>query len=160
MVKDVLTKYGIIGVQALKQDVQKVSATGETEDSIRFEVSQEGTLTTLFILARAFFSTLETGRGPRKSSEQGDFLDNMWEYVQARGIGADLPEKKRRQLARFLTLKINREGDKTFKQGGRIVYSPTLTKLIDEIRAAVKKDLFGMYVKDVMSVVKDGNNNT
>lgn len=160
MVKDVLTKYGIIGVQALKQDVQKVSATGETEDSIRFEVSQEGTVTTLFILARAFFSTLETGRGPRKSSEQGNFLDGMWEYMQARGIGADLPEKKRRQLARFLTLKINREGDKTFKQGGRIVYSPTLTKFINELRAAVKKDLFGMYVKDVMSVVKDGNNNT
>lgn len=160
MVKDVLTRYGIIGVQALKQDVQKVSATGGTAESIRFEVEQNGFTTTLYILARAFFSTLETGRGPRRSDQEGNFKDNMWEYMQARGIGADLPEKKRRQLARFLVLKINREGDNTFKQGGRIVYSPTLTKLINEIRAAVKKDLFGMYVKDVMSVVKNGDNNT
>jgi hypothetical protein len=77
----------------------------------------------------------------------------MYEYMQARGIGADLPEKKRRNLARFLTLKINKEGDKTFKEGGRIVYSPTITKLVEETKQAVaklkKKEITSLIVNEL-----------
>ncbi len=147
----ILDKYGKIGVEALKQDVQKVSATGETADSIRYEVSGSAETDRLQIFARAFFSTLETGRGPRKSSEQGNFQDNMLEYMKSRGIGSDLDEKKRKQLARFFTWKINKEGDQTFKSGGRIVYSPTLTKLVAELRTAVLKD----FKRHTITVIKE-----
>jgi len=149
-----LDAYGKIAVEALKQDVQKVSATGQTADSIHYTVTSGQTTDRLQIFGRAFFSTLETGRGPRKSSQQGDFQDNMLEYMKARGIGADLDEKKRKQLARFFTWKINKEGDQTFKSGGRIVYSPTLTKLVDELKQAVLKDFKGNVIREIKETFK------
>lgn len=155
-VLSVLTKGGQAGVEALKQAVRPYSATGETEDSIRFEIVQTGTKITLRFLARKFFSALETGRGPRKSSTYQEYDLSILEYMKARGIGSDLTDKKRKQLAKFIAYKINKEGDATFKKGGRIVYSPTITKLIAELTQAVKKDLIGFIVKDIVN----GSNST
>lgn len=154
MLTDILNKYGLIGVEALKQDVQKVSATRKTEQSIRYEVKLKDLITSLTFYGRQFFSTLETGRGPRKSSTYGGFDDSLLEYMKARGIGADLSEKKRKNLAKFIALKINREGDQTFKKGGRIVYSQTLTKLVDELTKAVKDDIRVYYAKRIVNGFK------
>lgn len=136
LTEKILDAYGKIGVQAIKQRVEVMSATGKTAASIRYESNED----TLIIYGRKFFETIEKGRGPRKSSEEGGFRDSMYEYMVAKGIGADLPEKKRRQLARFLTLKINKEGDKTFKKGGRNVYSDVVNKLVSELRKALIED--------------------
>lgn len=156
MLEQVLTQFGLLGVEALRKDVQKVSATGQTADSIRFEIQKKDNGNYVFrLLGRKYFSTLETGRGPRKSSEYGEFDLNLLEYMKARGIGADLSEKKRQQLAKFLAYKINKEGDKTFKKGGRIVYSETLSKFIDELTRAIKKDFVQVAIKLVTS--KDGS---
>jgi hypothetical protein len=146
-----LTEFGKLGVLALRTDVQEVSATGKTADSIRFEISVEsdGTIILRF-LARAFFKALETGRGPRKSTEYQEYDVSMYEYMQARGIGADLPEKKRKQLAKFLAYKINKEGDSIFKKGGRIVYSPTLTKLAEEIKRAIVSDFRKFLISEII----------
>lgn len=146
-----LTEFGKLGVLALRTDVQAVSATGKTADSIRFEISVEsdGTITLRF-LARAFFKAIETGRGPRKSSEYQEFDLNLLEYMKARGIGADLPEKKRKQLAKFLAWKINTEGDSVFKKGGRIVYSPTLSKLAEEIKRAIVSDFTKFIISEIV----------
>jgi hypothetical protein len=146
-----LTKYGLIGVQALRQDVDKVSATGKTADSIRFEVQKDnqGNLTLTFY-GRQFFKTIETGRGPRKSSTYGAFDLNLLEYMNARGIGADLSDKKKKQLAKFLAYRINRDGDETFQKGGRVVYSPTLTKLVSEIKNTIIKDFAKLIIRDIL----------
>lgn len=140
-IKQTLNTYGQRGVNALRQDVQKVSATGKTADSIRYEVSFKEGVHTLAIIGRQFFKALETGRGPRTNSEYQGFDQSLLEYMQARGIGSDLPENKRNQLAKFLALKINKEGDRTYKQGGRQVYSKTLDKLVKELIEAIKDDL-------------------
>ena len=81
----------------------------------------------------------------------------MLEYMKARGIGADLSEKKRNQLARFLAYKINKEGDSVFKQGGRIVYSETLTKFIAELKRAITQDFKKIAVSLVLSKVNGSN---
>jgi hypothetical protein len=145
----ILKKWGELGVRALKSDVQKVSATGSTADSIRYEVKSDDDKDTLIIYGRQFFSAIETGRGPRKSDTDSGFKDNILEYMKARGIGADLPEKKRAQLAKFIAYKINKEGDKTFKQGGRVVYTPTLNKLVDELRADLTKNRSQFYISEI-----------
>lgn len=156
--KNILNNYGILGVQMLKAKIEPLSATGKTADSISYEVtSQEGT-DILKIFGREYISTLETGRGPRKSNQQGEFLDNMLEYMQARGIGADLTDKKRRQLARFLTLKINREGDATYKKGGRQVYSNDLEKYIEALKEALRKDFILSFRNNLKTSL--GNNRT
>lgn len=144
--------FGMQGVAALRHDVERVSATGKTADSIRFEIEIDngGKTITLRFLARQFFKALETGRGPRKNSTYQEYDLSMYEYMQARGIGADLPEKKRRQLAKFLTYKINKEGDSVFKSGGRVVYSPTLTKLVSEIKSAIVSDFTKFYLREIL----------
>lgn len=139
-IRNLLNNYGILGVEMLKQNISKVTATGKTVNSISYEVTSKEQTDTLTIFGRAFIDTIETGRGPRKSTQQGGFLDNMLEYMQARGIGSDLNDKKRKQLARFLVLKINREGDSTYKKGGREVYSNDLEKYIEALKEALRKD--------------------
>lgn len=148
-----LARYGLLGVMALRQDVQKVSATGATADSIRFELENTATGWTLRIIGRKFFSTLETGRGPRRSSEYGQFDLNLLDYMNAKGIGSDLTDKKKKQLAKFLAYKINKEGDSVFKKGGRIVYSPTLTKLADEFKGAITQG----FKRFIIDEVKNGS---
>lgn len=153
MTQEVLNTYGPVGVEVLRQNVALVSATQKTMDSIRYEVEPNR----LLLFARGYFSALETGRGPRKSSEPGSppFEDSMLEYMKARGIGGDLSEKKRKQLARFLTYKINKEGDSLWKKGHgakvRDVYSFALDRFVTELTTALKQD----FVDEVMIKIKD-----
>lgn len=151
-----LHAYGHLGTELLKLAVGKVSATGETEKSIRYDVIEKEGSTRFRLIGRKYFSAIETGRGPRKSSTDGGFKNHMLKYMEARGIGADLTPKKREQLARFLVYKINKEGDQTFKDGGRIVYSKELQKFIEELKEAVAKTK-----KDyVLSVIRNEFNRT
>jgi hypothetical protein len=154
IIRKTLDRYGNLGTQALKQDVSKVSATGKTAESIRHEVTYDNPYWKLTFYGREFFKALETGRAPRKGNEYEGFDVSMYEYMQARGIGSDLPEKKRKQLAKFLAYRINKEGDKTYKQGGRIVYSNTLTKLVNELIEALKRDVINKYIEENIKLVK------
>lgn len=129
----ILVGWGIKGSQWLRDAVLKVSATGETANSIKYFVDVKKGIYTLQFLGRKFFSALETGRGPRKNEEETGYRHDMLKYMKARGIGSDLSPKKQEQLARFLVLKINKEGDETYKKGGRIVYSPVLDKIVKDV---------------------------
>lgn len=151
MLTETLDKEGQIGVEMIKQAISSKSATGKTVESVRYESDDKR----LQIFARAFVETMETGRGPRKSSTDGGFKDEMLDYMKARGIGADLDAKKREQLAKFLVLKINREGDRLYKAGGgRDVYSGALAKFIDHLIAAVTKHQFAEMQAKVSDSLK------
>lgn len=154
LIRKTLDRYGNLGVEGLKKDVSKVSATGKTAESVRYEIDYKDNIWRLVYYGRQFFKALETGRGPRESDQDQDFKSQMLEYMKARGIGADLPEKKREALARFLVFKINKEGDKTYKAGGRIVYSETLSKLVDELINALRKDVVNKYIEENIKQVK------
>jgi hypothetical protein len=131
----ILDAYGQVGVEVLKNAVAPLSATGDTINSIHYEVKSSLTRDRLTLFAREFFQTLETGRGPRESAVSSGFEDKLREYVQARFGFMD--EKKQEQFTKFLRWKINKEGDKTYKEGGREVYSQDLQKFVDELHEAV-----------------------
>lgn len=154
--KTILDQYGKLGVHAIKSDIEKVSATGKSAASVRYEVDSESTshLYSLKIFGRKFIKAIETGRGPRKNSDYQEFDVSMLEYMQARGIGADLSEKKKKQLAKFLAYKINKEGDSTYKSGGRNVYSKTLDKFVLELIEALKKDKLKEMKEDIKNIFK------
>lgn len=140
----ILTQYGQAGVAMLQRLVPK--ATGKTANSIEYIVIPNR----LRIVGREFFKTLETGRGPRKSSKEGGFKDHILEWMNARGIGADLNEKKRKQLARFFAWKINKEGDATFKAGGRSIYSQQVDAFVDELSKAIANQKHKEYTDELM----------
>lgn len=152
MQAEILDAYGKLGVEMLKQAVAPYSATGETERSIRYESG----LFNLRLLARFGFHAIETGRGPRKNNTYEGFDNKMFDYMQARGIGGDLSDKKRRQLARFFTWRINKEGDALFKKGGREVYSDKLDAFIRELEQALIKD----FAKSFLTSIKNSFNGT
>lgn len=143
----ILNTYGAIGVEAIKNDIDKVSVSGKSRDKTRFEVKSNGDVDTLTIFGPTY---IETGRGPRKSSENSGFLDNLDKWVQETFPGES--PVKQRQLAKFFRWRINKEGDETYKKGGRIVYSPTVNKLVEEIKVEVRKDFkinFSNMIKNV-----------
>lgn len=154
----ILNTIGASTVQAVKGDLQALSATGKTVRSVRYQVSSPSpSIDRLVIYARAFTQVLESGRGPRKSSQESNFQDNMDEWVNIRF--PSLPDKKKKQLAKYLRWKINKQGDKTHRQGGKQVYSQTLIKAAEAIRAAVTKDFkikFSNFVKNAAH----GNNSS
>jgi hypothetical protein len=152
MLSDVLKTHGDDAVDKIKKSLSTYSATGKTAASIRFESTDK----TLKIFGREFIEAIETGRGARKSSQPGGFEDSMLEYMKAKGIGSNLTEKKRKQLARFLVLRINRDGDKLHKSGSRReVYSKLLEQITEELIEAVAKDQLETASEKVFQSLKD-----
>jgi hypothetical protein len=150
----ILNEYGILGVKAIQTVLRPESATGETVRSIRYEVKIKDTIQTLIYYGIKFLSTRETGRGPRKSSEYQEFDKSMLKWMAARGIGTDLPQKKKEQLAKFLAYKINKEGDDLHKSGGRVLYTPVVEKLEKEITDRITQD----FIQSTITRIKDGFN--
>lgn len=148
-VEQILEVGGNLAVTSIKNDVSKISATGKTRDSVRFVVFKYAGAWHLQIRGRKFFKAIETGRGPRKGTEYQKFDISILDYMKARGIGSDLSEKKRANLARFIALKINKEGDSVFKQGGRQVYSDNLDKIIDKIKQDIRKQFTTAVITDI-----------
>lgn len=147
-VDETLDAYGKVAVSLLHSLVPK--ATGKTADSIRYEVYPGR----LVVFARAYFQALETGRGPRKNSSYEGFDKSLEEWMRARGVGSGLNPKKFKQLARFLSYKINRDGDITFKKGGKDVYSAAIAKFIKELTNEVIKIKTKEYTDKVVKDIK------
>lgn len=137
--KSVLTTYGQIGVDVLKQSIAPLDATGKTANSIRYVVDEdEGNL---MFLARAFTQLLEKGIRPSKKRPSKEMIESMTEYARARGFKD--PEK----AAWAISVKQLKEGDKTHKEGGRIVYSDVMETFTKDLQQALKKD-FGKTIRE------------
>lgn len=148
-VDTILNEYGRIGVELLRFDVDKVSATGKTSKSIHYEVKSNEDNSRLTFFARQFFSALETGRGPRKSSDYQQYDKSLLEYMEARGLLSGLTQKQKESRAKSLAWYINKHGDETYRKGGRIVYSKTLDKLVKELTEAIKKDVVKSTITEI-----------
>lgn len=160
-IQDILTAYGAIGVQMLKNAVPKV--TGKTAASIHAEVGENR----LKIFGREFFRALETGRSPRESSSYGHFDSNLEGWLRAKGF----PTKKSKSgvtyyklgdqwfSAKSLAWKINKEGDKTFRQGGKDVYFQMLEKWVKELTAKIADQKRKDIAKQVATMFNGINSN-
>lgn len=126
-----LTTYGQIGVDTLRDAVAPHDATGKTRESIRFVV--EGGERLMFI-AREFFQLLEKGIRPSSKKPSKEMIDMMTEYARARGF--DNPEK----AAWAISINQLKEGDTTFKKGGRVVYSDVMATFTKELGEELAKD--------------------
>lgn len=133
-IKEILNAWGIVGVKALQNDLQRVNATGKTVSSVRYEVSKEGTVDRLIFYGRKYLKALETGISPTTKGPSREMIESLTEYAKARGM--DKPDSAAWALAKV----IQRDGDKTHRSGGRIVYSTTVEKLAEDIKKDVKKE--------------------
>lgn len=160
MTQDILKAYGPIGVDMLKMNLQKVSATGKTVDSVRSEVE----IDRLKLLARGYLPAIETGRGPREAGTYGEFDKGLDEWMSVKGFESKTSKTGNKYFkigdswvsAKSLAYKINTVGDKLWRQGHgeivRDVYSLALAKFVEELSAAVVKDKAEQFQKQVMAV--------
>lgn len=136
-VNSVLTTYGQIGVNVLKDAVP--NASNKTRESIRFVVDEDR----LIFLAREFFQLLEKGIKPSSKRPSKEMIEAMTEYARARGF-AD-PEK----AAWAIAINQLKKGDLTHRKGGRVLYSDVMETFTKELGAELSKD-FGMSIAKKM----------
>lgn len=142
-IPQILSKWGEVGTQAIKKDLEQVRATGKTVDSVRYEVKHEGTVDRLTFYAREWTKLLEEGRGPTTKGPSPEMIENLTEYAKARGM------QNHKSAAWAIAKKINKEGDKTKKQGGRIVYSDTVEQLIVDLKKDVTKNFTTKFMQTI-----------
>lgn len=129
----ILTQYAPIGVRVVQQALQEVNATGKTIQSVKALVSKEKEVDRLQILARPYTNRIEQGIGPTTKGPSSEMIKSLTEYARARGM--DKPESAAWGIAK----KIQKEGDRTHKRGGRVVYSDDVDRFTEELKIACKK---------------------
>lgn len=147
-VTQILTTYGALGVEVLKQAIAQVEATGKTAQSIRFEVESSDTKDRLLLIGRAFFELIEKGIRPSGKNPSPEMIKFLTEYAQARGM--DNPKSAAWGIAKTIL----KEGDKTHKAGGRLVYSPELVKFVEELKEVLTKEFKKGFVTQIKGAFK------
>lgn len=145
---EILQAYAPIGVDVVKKALEEVRASGKTINSVIAEVSRKDTVDRLQILARPYTNRIEKGIGPTTKGPSSEMIQNLTEYARARGM--ENPERAAWALAK----KIQKEGDKTHKAGGRIVYSDDVDKFVKEVTGKIKSNWKVIFT----STIKNGFN--
>lgn len=153
----ILTGYGQNVVNDIRSNLSSTgtNATGKTSSSIRYTITEEGSKTILEVSGRPFVFTVETGRGPRRSSQSHGVVNHIREWMDAKGVGSGLSEAKKDSLARFLTWRINKEGTRLYKKGGRvdIIGEVVNTSLYDKITKELLETFTKAYMDEVGKLI-------
>ncbi len=147
-ITQILEVYGSVGEQLLKDAVDQVSATHRTVQSIRHEVTSGETWDRVQWIGRKYIQALETGIRPTDKGPSSDMIEMLTEYARARGM--DDPKSAAWAMAKT----IQREGDRTFRIGGRDVYSSELNKFVEELKEEIKKTFVGSYLSEIKQTFK------
>ena len=116
------------------------SATGKTSDSLRYEITEEGTKIVLTVFGRPYFATVETGRKAGGGISRA-MIENITAWVSARGI----PESAVWGIA----TKIQKEGTELFRKGGRTdIYSDLKEGFADKIFQEVTESIANEYFRN------------
>lgn len=157
--QDLLKAYAVLYEQVMKSRLPSV--TGKTKASVSSEVRPNRFLG----YARGYVHAIETGRGPRKSGTYSEFDQGLEDWLKAKGF----PTKKSKTTtyyklgdqwfsAKSLAWKINAKGDKTYRTGGKEVYSDALDKFVEELSQAVINQKHKEYTDELMKQLGTLNN--
>lgn len=87
-------------------------ATGQLGNSLRIEVKQEGTKTTMQLIGDKYFMVVQTGRKPTPGKKPSrEMISNITRWTEARGI--DL------EAVLAIATKIQNKGTELWRAGGR-----------------------------------------
>lgn len=142
----ILNPIGQAKVTQIQQNLASSgeNATGQTSRSVRYEVTQDGTVTHFRLLGRPYFMTVETGRKPTPDKKPSrDMIKNIIEWTKARGLPG---------AAWAIAMSIQKKGTQLWRSGGRkdIVTSVT-SGTGAEISQAVLKQFVNKYLTIVNS---------
>lgn len=157
--KQILNRYGDAMVTLLRNLVAPKSVTGKTVKSIHYTVTPTDNGQSLKVYARPYLITLEKGRGPRKASQASGFKDNLAEWLQKKQF--ESKQSKTGVLyykiggqwysAKSLAWKINKEGDKTFRDGGHDLFVGQIKIIQDSLVKTIAQSKAQEYLTSLKS---------
>ena len=152
-ITEILQKFGIDSVDLIRSAMaaKDRNATGKTSESILWQTPTD---THLIVDAPSYIFAVETGRGPRKSSQNANLKSKLLQWVQARSI--TWAGKTSEQIASFLTWYINKYGTKLYREGGvKDIITPALAETrIDELSMKISDVAVGQVLKTMNPYVK------
>lgn len=102
------------------------NATNKTSQSLRIEIKQEGTKFKLQLFGRPFFMTVQTGRRPSDKKPSREMIENLTEWVNARGIDES--------AVWAIATKIQQRGTRLWLEGGRDdIVNPAVDTFINDV---------------------------
>lgn len=126
------------------------NASGKTSRSLEVVVDENsGTL-----FGRQAFGTVETGR--RAGRVPYGFTEIIYQWMQDKGvhaksIGRSSQRSADRSMAYHIAKKIEREGSKLYREGGRVdIYSNVLPVTIEQ----VKRETTNVYIININSILR------
>lgn len=120
------------------------NATGQTAQSLRFEIKQEENKYKMTLYGRAFFMTVQTGRKPTPDKKPSrEMIERITDWVQARGMDSS--------AVWAIATNIQKKGTKLWRTGGR---EDIVDPAIDEFINGVSQDLLKSGSDEFVLAVK------
>ena len=141
-IKLIVSKQIQVGKNEIKSNLRahgKV-VSGRTLRSLRSEITNTPTTVTGRIWSTvSYFPAMERGRGPFKGGAERGLSERLYSWSKLKGISFQT-DTQRWAFAYALARKINKEGTRLFKQGGRQdIYTPVVSSIKKNILAALNK---------------------
>ena len=142
---EILQPFGNSVVSQIQQNLSATGtdATGQTSRSLKFTVTESGTVTTFQVTGRPYFMTVETGRKATPSYKPSrEFVARIQAWMSARGMTGP---------AYAIAQSIHKKGTALYRSGGRtdIVTNVINQSLYDQIANAVLKKFVNQYVTTI-----------
>lgn len=152
----ILNHYGNSTVEQIKSNLSSSTASGKTAQSLRYEVTNEGTKATLKVIGKPYFMVVETGRKPtpQYKNPSKEFVQSIADWLQF--VSGDTSP------AYAIAKSIHQKGTKLFRDGGRkdIVSNVINQNLTDKISLDLLNKFAQQFMASVVKLFTDGSNNT
>lgn len=148
----ILTQTGQSTVQRIQNNLAATgtNASGRTSRSVRFEVTNDGTIARLRVLGRPYFLAVETGIKPYPQyiKPSRDFVSEIREWLRSKGGNQG--------AAYAIARSIHQKGTKLWKSGGRkdIVSNVVNSDLFIQIQQATLNAFVKAYVYTIKAAQK------
>lgn len=120
-------------------------ATGKTSQSLRYEVTQEGSKTILKVLGKPFFMVVETGRKPtpQYTKPSLEFVASIKQWADTKGLG---------KFAYGIARSIHQKGTALYREGGR---QDIVSNVVNEtLSQQITKDLLTKFSTEYIKHAK------
>lgn len=103
------------------------NATNQTSQSLRIQITQEGSKYKMQLFGRPFFMTVQTGRRPTPDKKpSAEMIDNLKKWINARGIDES--------AVWAIATKINQRGTELWRSGGRDdITTPAIDEFVNNV---------------------------
>lgn len=103
------------------------NATNQTSQSLRIQITQEGSKYKMQLFGRPFFMTVQTGRRPTPDKKPSrEMIENLLPWIAARGIDES--------AVWAIATKINQRGTELWRAGGRTdIVDPAVDQFVNDV---------------------------